>query len=117
MSGYNKNFGAYGEQLAAEYLKKNRYKIMERNFCTPYGEIDIVAKDKKTVVFIEVKTRSSEKYGTGLDAINAKKRKTMLKCAEFYISAKRIKSPVRIDVISIDTSLAGGITHIKGALE
>lgn len=113
---HNVTLGNFGENLAAEYLINNKYKIIERNHRTPYGEIDIVAAYKNIVIFVEVKTRTSDRFGTGVDAITNKKLRTMIKCAEYYIHANRIYSPVRIDVISIDLSSEQKITHIKGVI-
>ena len=116
MSKYNKTFGAYGEQLAVNYLTGKKYQIIGRNARTPFGEIDIIAKDGETTVFVEVKTRSSDKYGTGLEAITSKKLNTMLRCAEFYCVENHITNDVRIDVISVETFSSNQIIHIKGAM-
>ena len=112
----NKRIGDLGEQLAADFLIKKGYTILERNYRTPYGELDIIAKDRDTVLFIEVKTRSSARFGTGFEAITPKKQATLLKCAAHYVDLHNLDSPMRIDAIEImlDTMQ---ITHLKGAVE
>jgi putative endonuclease len=63
MQNKRQQIGEKGESLAAWYLKKSGYKIIEQNYRTPLGEIDIIAKEKKTIVFVEVKSRQSVRYG------------------------------------------------------
>lgn len=111
----NKELGDFGEQFAADYLLKNGYSILSRNYRTPYGELDIVAQDGDTVVFIEVKTRSSARCGTGFDAITPKKQATLLKCAQHYAEEHSLDCEMRIDAIEImlDTRR---LTHLKGAI-
>lgn len=112
----NKRIGNLGEQLAADFLIKNGYTVLERNYRTPYGELDIIAKDTDTVIFVEVKTRSSARFGTGFEAITAKKQSTLLKCAAHYAETNALDCPMRIDAVEImlDTMQ---ITHLKGAVE
>ena len=74
---HNQILGNQGEELAANFLKKNKYKIINRNYRTPYGEIDIIARKNKLIVFVEVKTRSTTYFGSGLEAITRKKYNTM----------------------------------------
>lgn len=91
-----------GEEIATKYLQKLGYKIIERNFRQGYGEIDIIAIDKDTLVFVEVKTRTSEKFGTPLEAITYFKLKTLIKTAEFYKQIHtNLPQSLRIDAISI----------------
>ena len=112
----NKRIGDLGEQLAADFLIKKGYTILERNFRTPYGELDIIASENDSVVFVEVKTRSTDRFGTGFEAITAKKQATLLNCAAHYADVHNLDCPVRIDAIEImlDTKQ---ITHLKGAVE
>ena len=82
----NKIKGKYGEDIAVKYLIKNGYKIVERNYhFSRYGEIDIIALDKDTLCFIEVKTRTTEKFGTGFEAVNRTKLSKIYKCALSYL--------------------------------
>lgn len=97
------NIGNQGESLACEYLKKQGYKILERNYRIRGGEIDIVARDKDYLVFVEVKTRSSHEFGLPVDAMTPWKIKFLLKTAQFYLLKINWGSkPYRLDFISID---------------
>lgn len=99
----NKPTGNYGETLACEFLRKQGYKILERNFLIRGGEIDIVAKDKNYLVFIEVKTRYSHEFGLPSEAMTPWKIKSLLKTAQFYLlKAKWGDGPYRLDFVSID---------------
>ena len=80
-----KIIGDTGEKAAVKYLIKNKFKILETNFRSPFGEIDIIAEYKKELHFIEVKTRSSNKFGTGKEAVNALKQSKIIKTAQYYI--------------------------------
>lgn len=97
------NFGNYGEDLALKYLKGLGYKILERNYRIRGGEIDIVARDKEYLVFVEVKARWSHEYGLPSEAITPWKIKALLKTARFYcVKVKWGDGPYRIDLVSID---------------
>lgn len=94
--------GKMGEDTAAAFLAKEGYKIVDRNFRCPLGEIDIVAADKGVLVFVEVKTRSSNKFGLPEEAVNRRKQHQMTKVAQFYISNKKLfNSPARFDVVAV----------------
>ena len=99
-----RKIGSNNESIAIEYLKQNGYKILDKNFFTSIGEIDIIAKNDDYYVFIEVKYRKSSKYGLGYEAVNKKKQNTIMKVAEFYMYKNKIPfdSKVRFDVVSID---------------
>lgn len=91
-----------GEDIAAKFLKEKGYKIIERNFRKGYGEIDIIAIHKNILVFIEVKTRTSNKFGTPFEAITYFKLKTLVKTAEFYkVLNPKLPESLRIDAISV----------------
>ena len=91
-----------GEDKACEYLKKLGFKIIERNFRKGYGEIDIVAIDRDVLVFIEVKTRTSNQFGTPLEGITYWKLKSLIKMAQFYKTTHRnLPEGMRIDAISV----------------
>lgn len=100
--GTNKVFGAFGESLAVEYLSKNGYKVLERNFRCRIGEIDIIAIQEDTVAFIEVKTRSSEKFGMPSEAVSLTKQNRMVKTALYYMQKNKLLDHMcRFDVIEI----------------
>lgn len=99
----NTKTGNYGEEIACKYLQKQGYKILERNFRIRGGEIDIVAKDGDTLVFVEVKTRYSHDYGLPAESMTPWKIKALLKTARFYI--QKIKwgnREYRLDFVGVD---------------
>ena len=110
-----KKLGNLGEEIAAEYLEKYDYKIIKRNFYCRQGEIDIIAKDKEEVVFIEVKTRSSINFGQPSEAVNSVKQKHMIKAAQYYLYKNNcLNDFIRFDVVEI--LIVGGrfvVNHIK----
>lgn len=107
----SQEIGKFGEKIASNYLYKNNYKIVEKNFKCKYGEIDIIAYDKKELVFIEVKTRRSKRYGTGINSIDTVKQKHLYKTAEYYLYKKKLNKDIRIDAIEI--SLQRGLINLK----
>lgn len=94
--------GKRGENISVKFLKKQGYKIMERNYRCSLGEIDIVAKDKNILCFVEVKTRETEEYGLPEEAIDWRKQKKLTKVALTYLKEKKIyKQDLRFDVVSV----------------
>ena len=94
--------GKSGEELACELLKKNGYKILVRNYKTKIGEIDIVACDKDTICFIEVKTRYSDKYGLPQEAVLNSKQRQIAKAALIFLKENNLlDKKARFDVVSI----------------
>lgn len=99
---YKKQIGNAGEDLAIEYLEKIGYEIWQRNFYSRVGEIDIIAKDKEEIVFIEVKSRSTFKYGTPAEAVDENKQKHLYKTAEYFLYKNNLlNSFCRFDVIEV----------------
>lgn len=95
--------GGHGEDLACEYLRKQGYEILERNYRIRGGEVDIVAKDGEYLVFVEVKSRWSHEYGLPSESMTPWKIKALLKTAQFYLlKAKWGDKPYRLDFVSID---------------
>ena len=112
--------GKKGEDIATKYLEKKGYKIIERNWhYSKNAEIDIIAEYKKEIVFIEVKTRTSSKYGTPSEAVNKIKRKHMLQTIKYYLYIRNLNDEfVRIDVIEVYIrDNVYKVNHIKKALE
>ena len=94
--------GKCGEDIAVKYLKKKGYKILTRNFRYKHKEIDIICVKDKCLIFVEVKTRTSKKYGMGIEAVDNKKILNLYSAAEWFITAKNIrKYNSRFDVINI----------------
>jgi putative endonuclease len=102
MKDPRKQLGNTGEDLAAAALKKQGYKILARNYLTPLGEIDLIAKQAKTLVIIEVKTRKSTRFGSPQEAVSAAKQAKLRRLADYYLKEKRLTdAPVRFDVVAI----------------
>lgn len=94
--------GRYGEDIALRYLEERGCRILERNFRMIRGEIDIIARDQDTLCFVEVKTRQSEAYGTGEEAVSKFKQRQLSRLALLYLQKKNwLQSPARFDVIVI----------------
>jgi putative endonuclease len=114
---HNQRIGKWGEETATEYLTLKGYEIIGRNIRTPYGEIDIVAKQKDVMVFVEVKTRTSNKMGLPEESITPRKRQHMLSAAEHYATENGIDH-WQIDVIAIEGKPGSNpkITYFENAL-
>ena len=115
----NQVIGLLGETLAADYLKEKGYTILERNARTPYGEIDLVACYESTIVFIEVKTRTSTRFGNPEDSITPSKRGHLIASIQAYLqSHPELTGDWRIDVIAIQKtgSPDTAITHFENAI-
>lgn len=110
--------GKVGEDIATTYLQQIGYEIIQRNFECKQGEIDIIAKDKDEIVFVEVKTRASALYGEPKDAVDRIKKKHIYRSAEFYIYIKHLENhPVRMDVIEVYKKQGKfKVHHIKNAI-
>lgn len=105
--------GQKGEDIAAKYLTKHKYKILQRNFRTAHGEIDIVARDGDYIVFVEVKARQNDDFGAPREAVGIFKQQTIVKCAVAWLyQNKQYGAPTRFDVVEV---LPSGVTLIKDA--
>lgn len=93
--------GQRGEDLAASYLQRKGYKIIHRNYKTLIGEIDIIARDRDDLVFIEVKTRESLEYGQPFEAVNKNKKRKISNVAMLYLKRLKDIPPCRFDVVSV----------------
>ncbi|KQC09078.1 MAG: hypothetical protein APR62_03375 [Smithella sp. SDB] len=111
--------GKEGEKIAAAYLKKNGYRIIETNFRCAIGEIDIIAREKDELVFLEVKTRRSKDLGFPEQAVGIKKQKKMSQLALWYLQYKNIKNTnSRFDVLAVIMLPSGNeIKLIKNAFD
>ncbi|WP_413854070.1 YraN family protein [Candidatus Ruminimicrobium bovinum] len=110
--GITTDVGNNYEAVAAEFLKKLGYKIIEKNYRVKAGEIDIIASDKKTVVFVEVKFRKNSNYGNPYEFVTIQKQQKIIKAALLYIKQNKLKTDFRFDVVSICDNK---IEHIKNA--
>ena len=115
----NIELGKRGEDLAVTYLRKHNYKILERNYRCKFGEVDIIALDKKTLVFIEVKTRTSKEFGSPLTGVTPKKQRQLAKIALYYVQKHRaFDRPARFDVVAVEIiSEQIQVNIIKNAFE
>ena len=113
MKYLNHVYGVQGEVLAAEYLKYKKYKILERNYTTKIGEIDIIAQKDDTIIFVEVKQRDTKRFGLPREAVTPYKQNKVRTVASQYLLAKKfMNSKIRFDVVEI---LGDNITHIENA--
>ncbi|MBA4367950.1 MAG: YraN family protein [Desulfobacterium sp.] len=102
MRNQKQQHGEKGESIAVEQLKKNGYKIIERNYRTKMGEIDIIAKDGDVIVFIEVKARQTTSYGNPKYAVTSTKQKKIARTAQVYLkSTNQLDKRARFDVVAI----------------
>jgi putative endonuclease len=114
----SKELGREGERLAGRFLGRKGYRIKEKNYSSSLGEIDIVARDKGTMVFVEVKTRRNNEYGYPQDAVTRSKQQRMRKVALTYLKKSGWERDCRFDVVSIlidSEDKVAGIELIKDA--
>lgn len=112
--------GRRGEAAAAGYLRKNGYDILEANFHTRFGEIDLIAKKKQTVIFLEVKTRSGRRFMNAFEAVNKHKQEKIRISAEEWLAKNDPGGQLnaRFDVVEVyieDQKSAPAINHIENA--
>jgi putative endonuclease len=112
--------GEAGEWLACRHLEARGFRILGRNFRCRLGELDVVAQDGPTTVFVEIKQRSGSQHGPGYEAVTLGKRRRMVRAAKLYAAAHGLtESPLRFDVISIDTERPAHprVRHDRGAFD
>ena len=97
----NKLTGSGGEALAAEYLRKKRYQILAAGFQSRFGEIDLIVKDRKTLVFVEVKLRKNAKFAAAREYVDRNKQDRIRATAAIYLSRNPTDLPARFDVVEI----------------
>jgi len=98
-----KQIGNFGQQVAADFLLGRGYKILAQNFFTPQGEIDLILEKDGQLVFVEVKTRLSDKFGLPEEAVDNKKREKMHQAGLKYLEEKQIKSDnFRFDIVAVE---------------
>ncbi|MBL8050398.1 MAG: YraN family protein [Anaerolineales bacterium] len=115
MSKHNQQLGKWGEETASTWLAEHGYEIISQNVRTPYGEIDIIAKQKDVTIFVEVKTLTSSKNFFPEQQITARKREHMLNAAQHYAAENNINH-WQIDVIAIEGKQNPKITHFENAI-
>ena len=94
--------GIDGERCAERFVRRQRYVILQRNYRCPAGEVDLVALDGRTIVFIEVKTRTQEDFGSPLDAVDLRKQRQIRRAAQYFLSVHRLHDrDARFDVVGV----------------
>ncbi|MCK5060772.1 YraN family protein [Candidatus Bipolaricaulota bacterium] len=106
--------GKWAEDIACEFLRKHGYGIIERNWQSRFGEIDIIARDKGTLVFVEVKMRTSPGYGDAREAVPFWKCKRIITAARAYLMITRSELPARFDVVIVESK---GISLYRDAFQ
>lgn len=96
-----KLLGRWGEAAAADFLRKKGYRIIGSGFRTRLGEIDLIAEDRHTLAFVEVKTRANDSFAPAMEAVNAAKRRRLIATAEFYLATHETSKQPRFDVIEV----------------
>lgn len=102
MKQFNKQVGAIGEQAAAQLLRKKGYQILESNFGTRFGEIDLIMKKDNVTIFVEVKAKTGDQYGEPWEMVGAKKLHQVKMMAQVYLTKNSLgEIPCRIDVVGV----------------
>lgn len=120
MLSKRKEVGAIGEKLAADYLKKRGYKIIQRNYRCREGEIDIIAQKGEFLVFVEVRTKKNTAFGTPEESVTLSKREKLISLADAYLQTLRNQpSSWRIDVVAVELTPDNRVSrleHIENAI-
>jgi putative endonuclease len=111
--------GQQGEREAEQFLSAQRYAIIAKNYRSPFGEVDLIALDRQTIVFVEVRTHTGEAFGDPLASVNARKQRQIAKTALHYLSRHCLHGrEARFDVIGIRWEGENPcLTHVKGAFD
>lgn len=109
----SRSVGTWGEAQVANYLRKNRYRLVAHSYHCRFGEIELIAMDGKTLCFVEVKTRSNLSMGLPREYVNAAKQERIRKTALFYLSEKELDCPMRFDVAEVYQSGSGALERIE----
>ena len=121
MSDHRQSLGKRGEAYAADYLAARRYAILERNWHCPRGELDLVTERDGQVIFVEVRTRQTDRLGTPEESITPAKRAKLIAAAQTYLDAHdQTDRDWRIDVVAIEVGSRGEVTRctvIENAIE
>ena len=113
----NKKLGIKGERFTVRFLKKNKYKILLRNFTSHFGEIDIIAHDDKYIIFVEVKTRSGNIMLPPGSAVNYKKQKRIINTAQYFLRKYKTDLKIRFDIaeVTFDSKRKMKMNYIENA--
>jgi len=109
-----RNLGARGEALALSYLRNQGFKFIDRNFACPFGEIDLIFVDKKTLVFVEVKTRWSLKYGNPSESVTKRKLQSIVTTGAIFRKVfSNLPETMRVDVVAIEVTNDGSLLSLR----
>ena len=108
--------GREGEAKAADYLRRKKYEVIGANYRCRFGELDLIAKKRELVIFVEVKLRKNDRFGAAADAVTFSKQDKLRKTAASWLAAHDCDAPTRFDVIEIYTD-TGRINHSENAFE
>ncbi len=119
MSEARQTLGRWGERAAAAYLEARGYRVLATNVRTPVGELDLVARQGNTRVFVEVKTRRSRRFGSTLEAVDARKQRQVVRASQWYLAQQGLdECEIRFDVVGVDVENGElKIEHIPAAFE
>ncbi len=119
MGNTKQRLGREGEQIAERYLIKKGYRLVERNYRCPVGEVDLIALDRRVIVFVEVKARTGHRFGEPLEAVAPRKQRKIIQTAQFFLNEKRLQQrDARFDVIGISwREREPRVEHIENAFE
>ena len=110
--------GSFGETVAAEYLEKKGYQILARNYLARCGEIDIICRYDRYIVFVEVKTRGSNAFATGREAVTPSKQRRIIKTALIFLTERKIADlQPRFDIVEISTGESVSVRHFENAFD
>jgi len=113
MKEFNLKTGKLGEEIAKNYLEKKGYKILEQNYKTKYGEIDLVARDGRDLVVVEVRTKKGEMFGSPEDSLNKKKLRKIQLNTLAYSGKIRWKGPCRVDAVCLVLEINNAIKRLE----
>ena len=107
MTYARQRLGVQGETMACEEIEKLGYSIIERRYRTRFGEIDVIANDGGTVVFVEVKTKTDSSFSDPVESVTKQKQRRLVSMAEQYVAYKTLDgTPCRFDIVTVDASVA-----------
>ncbi|MEE9181964.1 MAG: YraN family protein [candidate division NC10 bacterium] len=108
-----RNVGIEGEAVARRFLEGLGFRILEENFASPLGEIDLIAQEGEVLVFVEVKARRSVRFGAPAEAVHARKQRQILRVAEVYMRERRLRVPCRVDVVAVEFPPQGSEPRVE----
>lgn len=110
--------GRRGEQEAERFLEGQGYRLLERNWRSPHGEIDLISAEGETIVFVEVKLRRGTRFGSPEEAVTPAKQRRLVEAAQDYLEEKGLEdADWRIDVVAIEVGPGGGVVRLNHLID